>query len=149
MRFFVKAYRADGLGHVSVMRAKGFFGLMKMDTLIIVPKEKDLPLYSYDRIYAMGLRAFCLPQVQIFAAQNRVGSALFGYRIPLSISSSLFERSMIFSMYRLFCTTRRMGSLSCLGFFALSFFAKAYHAPFCHSLYHMQACKSNATYPKS
>ena len=25
MRFCVKAYRADGLGHVSVMRAKGFF----------------------------------------------------------------------------------------------------------------------------
>jgi hypothetical protein len=36
------------------MRAKGFFGLMKMDTLIIVPEDKDLPLYSYDRIYAAG-----------------------------------------------------------------------------------------------
>lgn len=54
MKFCVKAYHAEGLGHVSVMRAKGFFGLMKMDTLMIVPKEKDLPLYSYDRIYAMG-----------------------------------------------------------------------------------------------
>jgi hypothetical protein len=27
------------------------------------------------------LRAFCLPQVQIFAAQNRVSSTLFGYMI--------------------------------------------------------------------
>jgi hypothetical protein len=54
MRFSVRAYRAEGLGHVSVMTAKGFFGLMKMDTLMIVPSEKDLPLYSYDRIYAMG-----------------------------------------------------------------------------------------------
>lgn len=54
MRFSVRAYSAQGLGHVSVMRAKGFFGLMKMDTLMILPKEKDLPLYSYDRIYAMG-----------------------------------------------------------------------------------------------
>ncbi|MBR2070036.1 MAG: hypothetical protein IJ981_01280 [Clostridia bacterium] len=54
MKFTVKAYEAKGLGHVSVMIAKGFFGLMKMDTLMIVPKEKDLPLYSYDRIYAMG-----------------------------------------------------------------------------------------------
>ena len=27
---------------------------MKMDTLMVVPKEKDLPLYSYDRIYALG-----------------------------------------------------------------------------------------------
>lgn len=54
MIFTVEAYEARGLGHVSVMRAKGFFGLMKMDTLMIVPKEKDLPLYSYDRIHAMG-----------------------------------------------------------------------------------------------
>jgi len=54
MTFTVKAYAAKGLGHVSLMKAKGFFGLMKMDTLMVVPFEKDLPLYSYDRIYAMG-----------------------------------------------------------------------------------------------
>lgn len=54
MKFSIKAFKAQGLGHVSVMTAKGFFGLMKMDTLMIVPTEKDLPLYSYDRIYAMG-----------------------------------------------------------------------------------------------
>ena len=54
MSFSVQAYKAEGLGHVSVMRAKGFFGLMKMDTLIINPYEIDLPLYSYDRIYAAG-----------------------------------------------------------------------------------------------
>ena len=54
MKFSVKAYKAAGLGHVSVMRAEGFFGLMKMDTLIINPDDVDLPLYSYDRIFAMG-----------------------------------------------------------------------------------------------
>ena len=54
MTFAVRAFHAEGLGHVSVMRAKGFFGLMKMDTLIINPTEIDLPLYSYDRIFAMG-----------------------------------------------------------------------------------------------
>ena len=54
MKFTVQAYHAEGLGHVSVMRAKGFFGLMKMDTLMIVPEDKDLPLYSYDRIHAAG-----------------------------------------------------------------------------------------------
>ncbi len=27
---------------------------MKMDTMIITPREKDLPLYSYDRILAAG-----------------------------------------------------------------------------------------------
>lgn len=54
MSFDIEAYSAKGLGHISVMRAKGFFGLMKMDTLIINPTEIDLPLYSYDRIFAMG-----------------------------------------------------------------------------------------------
>ena len=54
MKFTIDSYYAKGLGHISVMKAVGFFGLMKMDTLIIVPIEKDLPLYSYDRIYAMG-----------------------------------------------------------------------------------------------
>ena len=54
MKFSVSAYRAEGLGHVSVMTASGFFGLMKMDTVIVVPTAIDLPIYSYDRIYAMG-----------------------------------------------------------------------------------------------
>ena len=54
MTFNCEAFDAEGLGHVSVMRAKGFFGLMKMDTLVIAPVECDKPLLSYDRIYAMG-----------------------------------------------------------------------------------------------
>lgn len=54
MKFTVRAYEANGFGHVSVMQAKGFFGLMKMDTLIVNPTELDLPLLSYDRILAMG-----------------------------------------------------------------------------------------------
>ena len=54
MNFVICAFKAKGLGHVSVMRADGMLGLMKMDTLIINPTELDLPLYSYDRIFAMG-----------------------------------------------------------------------------------------------
>lgn len=54
MKFQIKQYEAKGLGNVSVMEAKGFFGLMQMDTLIINPLQKDLPLFSYDRILAMG-----------------------------------------------------------------------------------------------
>ena len=54
MKFAVKAFDAEGLGRVSVMSAKGFFGLMKMDTVIVNPLFADLPLYSYDRILAMG-----------------------------------------------------------------------------------------------
>ncbi len=54
MKFDISAYDAKGLGRVSVMQAKGFFGLMKMFTLIVTPTDIDLPLYSYDRIFAFG-----------------------------------------------------------------------------------------------
>ena len=54
MKFSVQAYKAEGLGWVSVMTASGFLGLMKMDTLIINPTEVDMPLLSYDRVHAMG-----------------------------------------------------------------------------------------------
>lgn len=54
MSFNIEAYKAEGFGHVSVMRAVAMMGLMKMDTLIINPTDLDLPLYSYYRIFAMG-----------------------------------------------------------------------------------------------
>ena len=54
MKFSIRAFKAEGLGWVSVMTASGFFGLMRMDTLIINPTEVDMPLLSHDRIYAMG-----------------------------------------------------------------------------------------------
>ncbi len=54
IRFSIKAYHAEGLGHVSIMTASGMMGLMQMDTLIVNPTARDLPLYSYDRILAMG-----------------------------------------------------------------------------------------------
>ena len=54
MKFQIRTYHAPALGHISVMEAVGFFGLMKMDTLIITPTEKDMPLFSYDRVLAMG-----------------------------------------------------------------------------------------------
>ena len=54
MNFQIWAFHAEGLGHVSAMVARGFFGLMKMDTLIINPTERDLPLFSYDRVHALG-----------------------------------------------------------------------------------------------
>ena len=42
MKFTIRSFEAKGLGHVSAMQAKGFFGLMKMDTLIITPDVIDL-----------------------------------------------------------------------------------------------------------
>ena len=60
MNFEIQQFYAKDLGNVSIMSAKGFFGLMKMDTFIINPVEKDLPLFSYDRIHAMGNDTFII-----------------------------------------------------------------------------------------
>lgn len=54
MNFIIRQYYAQGLGNVSTMEAKMPLGIMKMDTLIINPFEIDLPLFSYDRIMALG-----------------------------------------------------------------------------------------------
>ena len=43
MGFTIRRFRAEGLGSVSVMVASGFFGLMKMDTLIITPRQWICP----------------------------------------------------------------------------------------------------------
>lgn len=54
MHFRIRRFYAEGLGSVSSMVASGFFGLMKMDTLIITPTAVDMPLFSYDRVHALG-----------------------------------------------------------------------------------------------
>ena len=53
-RFTVRAYRAEGLGHVSTLCARGFLGRRKTYSLIVVPTALDLPIYFYDRSHAMG-----------------------------------------------------------------------------------------------
>lgn len=60
MTFLVHHYDIEGVGHLSTMAADGMFGLMKMDTVILVPRFKDAPLFSYDRIKAMGNDTFIL-----------------------------------------------------------------------------------------
>ena len=52
--FDIWAFHADGLGHVSAMTASGFLGLTRMETLIITPTERDMPLLSYHRNHARG-----------------------------------------------------------------------------------------------
>lgn len=54
MKFTILSYEAKGLGKVSVMTGKAMGGLMKMNTLIVNPFDRDMPLFSYDRIHAMG-----------------------------------------------------------------------------------------------
>ena len=54
MKFLIRSFEAQGLGHVSVMKANGFFGLMQMESLIITPFEMDMPLFSTEFIKVAG-----------------------------------------------------------------------------------------------
>ena len=47
-------FEAEGLGNLSVIHGKAMGGLMKMDTLVINATGRDVPLFSYDYIAAMG-----------------------------------------------------------------------------------------------
>ncbi|MBR3227142.1 MAG: hypothetical protein IKF68_01205 [Erysipelotrichaceae bacterium] len=54
MIFEARGYEAEGLGHVSTMKASGLAGMMKMESFIVDPFDVDAPLLSIDRIKAMG-----------------------------------------------------------------------------------------------
>ena len=54
MTFETKSWEICGVGHLCVMRMKAFFGLMKMETIVIAPFEADLPLYNADWVRAFG-----------------------------------------------------------------------------------------------
>ena len=54
MSFVIRHYEVEDIGHFVIMQGKAMLGLMKMDTVILTPTKKDAPLFSYDRIKAMG-----------------------------------------------------------------------------------------------
>lgn len=54
IRFKVRQWEVQGIGNLCHMSGSALFGLMKMDTLILTPICRDTPLFSYDRIHAMG-----------------------------------------------------------------------------------------------
>ena len=75
MLFQVSGWDAEGLGRISRMQASGFFGLMKMDTLIVNPTEIDMPLLSYDRIFAMGNDTLIFEVYDTFLQQRELPAA--------------------------------------------------------------------------
>jgi hypothetical protein len=54
MTFETQSWEIRGMGHLCVMRMNAFFGLMKMETVVIAPFEADLPLYNADWVKAFG-----------------------------------------------------------------------------------------------
>lgn len=76
--FRINAYDAKGLGHVATVEMKRFIGSWDMQSLIITPFEKDMPIYYYNRHrnkgeYICRLEAFCGKYEQVdFSAMEAV-----------------------------------------------------------------------------
>ena len=58
MAFETEAYDIKGYGHLCIMKTKAMLGLMKMETVILAPFEKDVPLIDFDYINAAGRETY-------------------------------------------------------------------------------------------
>ena len=54
LNFAVHSYEIENVGHLCAMTLKAFWGLMTMETIVISPMEKDVPLFNIDRVSAFG-----------------------------------------------------------------------------------------------
>lgn len=54
LNFAVHSYEIENVGHLCAMTLKAFWGLMTMETIVISPMEKDMPLFNMDRVSAFG-----------------------------------------------------------------------------------------------
>lgn len=52
MKFNLSLYEIENIGQLFIMNMKAMFGLMKMETAILVIDKKDMPLINYDYIKA-------------------------------------------------------------------------------------------------
>ena len=60
MKFQLQSYDWAGNACVSYLTMRAFLGLMKMETIICTPYLKDLPIFSYDLINAIGKRTLLI-----------------------------------------------------------------------------------------
>lgn len=54
LNFAVHSYEIENVGHLCAMTLKAFGGIMTMETIVISPMEKDVPLFNMDRVSAFG-----------------------------------------------------------------------------------------------
>jgi len=68
MKFKVEQYAIEGLGNLSVMRVN--MGVMQMATIVITPKDKNVPLMSADYMYILSNRKSYLEFYDVVAVKD-------------------------------------------------------------------------------
>ena len=56
--FHCETYQIKDIGNLFFIEMKAVFGLMKMDTAVITPVQKDLSFCNFDAVHAMGNDTF-------------------------------------------------------------------------------------------
>lgn len=74
MKFNVEQYDIEELGNLSIMRVN--VGLMQMATMVITPKDKNLPLFSADYMYILGNRKSYVEFYDVVAQKDEQYSKL-------------------------------------------------------------------------
>ena len=54
MHFHVRSFEIEDFGHLCLFDLNGMFGLMKMETVVIQCRTKDVPLVNFDTIIVPG-----------------------------------------------------------------------------------------------
>ena len=54
MTFTTESWEILGVGHLCVMQMSAFFGLMRMETVVVSPTDVDFPLFNMDWVKAFG-----------------------------------------------------------------------------------------------
>ncbi len=70
-RIKTHTFSVKNLGHLCIMQAKSNLGLVKMQTVEIVPFYKDAPIFSYDRIKMAGNEIFIVEFYDTFIDKNQ------------------------------------------------------------------------------
>ena len=56
--FHCETYQIKDIGNLFFIEMKAMFGLMRMDTAVITPAQKDLSFCNFDAVHAMGNDTF-------------------------------------------------------------------------------------------
>lgn len=72
--FHCETYQIKDVGNLFFIEMKAMFGLMKMDTAVITPVQKDLSFCNFDAVHAMGNDTFIFEMYRTYIEETDLSS---------------------------------------------------------------------------
>lgn len=109
MKFKIRHWSSPLLGNVSLMSGSAMFGLMKMDTLIITPRNMDLPLLSMDTILVSS-KFTAIAEIYNTCIKDFDQSSFIEAASKLSSLKDREVKSQWYDSIRLGCSVQKIGT---------------------------------------